>query len=169
MRIAAILLALTCLPGAAQTQFFPPADLMNIGVYYYPEAWPPKQWPRDLANIKKLGLEFVHMGEFSWAFLEPEEGRFEMDWLEQNVKLASEQGLKVVLCTPSATPPVWLVKKRPEVLMVDAAGRKMEHGTREQACWSVPKYREHVGRVVTAMAKRFGNDPCVWAGRSTTS
>src|SRR5262249_4821809 len=66
------------------------------------------------------------------------------------------------LCTPSATPPVWLVKKHPEVLMVDAAGRRMQHGTREQACWSVPKYREYVGRVVTALAKRFGNDSRVW-------
>jgi beta-galactosidase len=163
MRIAAILLAVvTCYPGAAQTPFFPPADLMRIGVYYYPEAWPSQQWPRDMANIKKLGLEFVHMAEFSWGLLEPEEGRFDMDWLEQNVKLASEQGLKVVLCTPSATPPVWLAKKHPEILMVDAAGRKMQHGTREQSCWSVPKYREYVGRVVTEMAKRFGNDPRVW-------
>src|SRR5882757_7551187 len=53
---------------------FPPADLMNLGVYYYPEAWPAAQWPRDMANIRKLGMEFVHMGEFSWAFMEPTEG-----------------------------------------------------------------------------------------------
>jgi beta-galactosidase len=46
--------------------------------------------------------------------------------------------------------------------MVDATGRRMLHGTREHACWSVPKYREYVGRIVTAMAKRFGNDPRVW-------
>jgi len=44
---------------------------MRIGAHDYPEAWPPQQWPRDMANSKKLGMEFVHMAEFSWAFLEP--------------------------------------------------------------------------------------------------
>jgi beta-galactosidase len=150
------------LPAAAQPQFFPPSEMMNIGVYYYPEAWPREQWPRDLANIKKLGLEFVHMAEFSWGFLEPEEGRFDFEWLERNVKLASAQGLKVVLCTPSAAPPVWLVQKHPEVLMLDSTGHRMQHGSREHACWSVPKYREYVGRIVTELARRFGNDPRVW-------
>ncbi len=64
---------------------------MRIGVYYYPEAWPEKQWPRDIANIKKMGLEFIHLGEFAWAFMEPEEGKFDFDWLERNVQLAADQ------------------------------------------------------------------------------
>ena len=136
--------------------------MLNIGVYYYPEAWPESQWPRDVANIKKLGLEFIHMGEFAWAFMEPEEGRINLDWLEKNVDLAAKQGLKVVLCTPSATPPVWLVQKHPDVLMVDDRGRRMQHGSREQACWSVAKYREYVEKINAALALRFGNDPRVW-------
>ena len=119
--------------GGARAQdgeaFFPRADLMRVGVYYYPEAWPESQWARDIANIKKLNLEFVHMGEFAWAFMEPQEGRFDFDWLERNVQLCADQGLKVVLCTPSPTPPVWLTQQHPEVCMVDARGRRMRHGT----------------------------------------
>ncbi len=141
---------------------FPVADLMRIGVYYYPEAWPSNQWARDIANIKKLGLEFVHMGEFAWAFMEPEEGRFDFDWLEQCVQLCAEQGLKVILCTPSPTPPIWLTQKQPEVLMVDAKGRRMQHGARQHACWSVQTYRQYVGKIVNELGKRFGNDPRVW-------
>ncbi len=141
---------------------FPPADLMRIGVYYYPEAWPSNQWARDIANIKKLDLEFVHMGEFAWAFMEPEEGHFDFDWLERNVQLCADQGLKVVLCTPSATPPVWLTQAHPEVCMVDATGRRMLHGTREQACWSSHTYWTYVGKIVDELGKRFGNDPRVW-------
>ena len=143
------------------SDFFNPADMMTIGVYYYPEAWPESQWPRDIANIKNLGLEFVHMGEFAWAFMEPEEGKFSLDWLARNVELCRAQGLKVVLCTPSPTPPVWLVRKHPQVLMVDERGRRMNHGTREQACWSVDVYRKYVAGIVAELGRRFGQDPAV--------
>lgn len=149
-------------PTASRPDFFPSADLMRLGVYYYPEAWPTNQWERDIANIKKLGFEFVHMGEFAWAFMEPREGQFNLDWLEANVRLCAEQGLKVVLCTPSPTPPIWLVQKYPEVLMVDSQGLRMQHGSREQACWSVEAYRRPVARVVDELGRRFGKDPRVW-------
>ena len=111
--------------AAADSPLFPQADLMRIGVYYYPEAWPSNEWARDIANIKKMHLEFVHMGEFAWAFMEPEEGQFDFSWLDRNIELCAQQGLKVVLCTPSPTPPVWLTQQHPEVCMVDAAGRRM--------------------------------------------
>ena len=61
-----------------------------------------------MSNIRKLGMEYVHMGEFAWYFMEPSEGKFDFEWLEKNVELAHQNGLKVVLCTPSATPPIWL-------------------------------------------------------------
>jgi beta-galactosidase len=162
---AVLTLAAPALPAAstgAPTKFFPPAALMQLGVYYYPEAWPAEQWPRDIANIRRLGFEFVHLGEFAWAFLEPEEGRFDADWLERNVRLSAEQGLNVVLCTPSPTPPVWLTQRHPEVLMVDATGRRMVHGTRQHACWSVATYRQYVGKIVGELGRRFGRDPAVW-------
>lgn len=146
-------LFLSCaLPAAAQkvapssaapaaSPFFPAADLMTIGVYYYPEAWPESQWARDFANMRKLGLEFVHMGEFAWGLYEPQEGKYTLDWLDRAVSLAAKAGLKVVLCTPSAAPPVWLAENHPEILMVDATGRRMQHGTREQGNWSSPLFR----------------------------
>ena len=159
-----LLFVIVSLPTAsfAEEAWFPAKDMMTAGVYYYPEAWPKEQWPRDIANIKRLGFEFVHMGEFAWAFMEPEEGRFDFGWLEENVRLAAARGLKVVLCTPSATPPAWLVRRHPEVLMVDARGRRMNHGGREHATWSSPVYRRYVERVVTEMVRRFGANPAVW-------
>lgn len=167
--LAAVLMILqaTATSVLAQTQsvktdFFPPQDMMSIGTYYYPEAWPEDQWQRDIANIKKLHMEFVHMGEFAWTFMEPTEGHFDFDWLEKVVKMCADQGLKVVLCTPSATPPIWLTQEHPEVLLIDADGRQMQHGTRQQACWSVEIYRRYVGKIDEELAKRFGNNPAVW-------
>lgn len=71
-----ILIFLTNWAGAvgSSSEFFPATDLMRIGVYYYPEAWPSEQWARDITNFKKLDMEFVHMGEFTWAFMELKRG-----------------------------------------------------------------------------------------------
>lgn len=141
---------------------FAPADLMKLGAYYYPEAWPAAQWPRDIANIKKLGLEFIHMGEFAWTFLEPRPDHFDFAWLDEAIALAAEQQLKTILCTPSPAPPIWLTEAHPEVRMVDASGRRQQHGTRQHACWSVDNYRTYVARIVHELGRRYGKDDRVW-------
>ena len=81
--LLATLPALTSAQNPAAGQWFKPSDMMTVGVYYYPEAWPNEQWPRDIANIKKFGFEFIHMGEFAWYFMEPEEGKYRFEWLER--------------------------------------------------------------------------------------
>ena len=153
--------------GSAQmnpqtNQWFPKEQMMTIGVYYYPEAWPEAQWERDITNIKKFGFEYIHMAEFAWAFMEPEEGHFEFGWLDRAVALAQKNGLKVVLCTPSATPPAWLARKHPEILMVRSDGTTMQHGSREQADWSSPVYRSYVEKIDAKMAEHYGNNSTVW-------
>jgi hypothetical protein len=110
--------------GGDRDRWFPPSDLMTVGAYYYPEAWPESQWERDIQGVRKLGMEFIHTGEFAWSRLEPEDGHFYFVWLDRNIELASKAVLKVVLCTPSAAPPVWLVRDHPEVLMVDSNRRR---------------------------------------------
>jgi beta-galactosidase len=162
MRRLSLFLMLVPLVQAQNPDWFPKRDMLTIGVYYYPEAWPESQWARDMSNIRKLNMEFVHMGEFAWYFMEPEEGKYQFDWLEKNVALAAQNGLKVVLCTPSATPPIWLTRAHPEILMVDAQGRTMDHGSREHADWSSPLYRKYVTKIDSQLAKRFGHDPRVW-------
>src|SRR5689334_2439098 len=87
--VLALLLAYMPTLDAQNPGWFPKQDMMTIGVYYYPEAWPETQWARDMANIRKLGMKFIHMGEFAWYFMEPEEGKFQFNWLEKNVDLAA--------------------------------------------------------------------------------
>jgi beta-galactosidase len=146
----------------AQKQFFKPEKLIETGVYYYPEAWNPEQWERDFANMEKMGFEFTHFAEFAWAQIEPSEGVYDFKWLDKAVELASKHHLKVIMCTPSATPPVWLTKKYPEVLVVLPSGQTAMHGTREHYSWSSPKYQELTRKVVEAMAKHYGNDSRIW-------
>ncbi|MDZ7607508.1 MAG: beta-galactosidase [Cyclobacteriaceae bacterium] len=148
--------------GSNQPSFFPQADLMKIGVFYYPEQWPKDQWQRDLNNIAKLGFEFTHFAEFAWTFIEPTEGTFDFTWLEEAIDLADKAGLKVILCTPSLTPPAWMGEKYPEIYLVGADGRRREHGIRANASLSNPVYTSKVELIVTELAKRFGRDDRIW-------
>ena len=139
--------------------FFNPADLMQFGAFYYPEQWDTSQWERDLNNMAKLGFDFTHFAEFAWAFLEPEEGKFDFAWLDHAVDLADKAGLKVVMCTPSECPPAWMGEKYPEIYLVDGNGRRMEHGIRANASITNPVYRQFVARITEELASHYGNDP----------
>jgi len=137
-------------------------SIMNVGVYYYPEHWPRKQWERDLGNIAEMGFDFTHFGEFAWAFMEPEEGKYDFEWLDEAVAIASKNGLKVIMCTPTPTPPAWMAEQYPEVLMTNSDGRIIRHGTRQHISWSSTKYREFTEKIVTKLAERYGHDERIW-------
>ncbi|PKB15021.1 beta-galactosidase [Flavobacterium sp. 5] len=139
-------------------KFFPVKDLTSVGVYYYPEHWDPSQWERDFQNMEKMGFEFTHFGEFAWAQLEPEEGKYDFKWLDKSLELAEKYHLKVIMCTSTATPPVWLVRKHPEVLATNEDGTKMDHGTRQHATFSSNYYRNYSMKMIAELAKRYGND-----------
>jgi len=139
-------------------KFFPSKELTSVGVYYYPEHWDSTQWERDFKNMAEMGFEFTHFAEFAWAQLEPEEGKYDFNWLDRAVQLATKYNLKVVMCTSTATPPVWLVRKYPEVLIKNEDGTVMDHGSRQHASFSSTFYRQYSLRMIEALAKRYGNN-----------
>ncbi len=135
---------------------------MYVGVYYYPEHWPRDQWERDIINIAAMGFDFTHFGEFAWAFMEPEERKYVFEWLDEAVEIAYKNGLKVIMCTPTATPPAWMAVKYPEILMNNRDGRIVRHGTRQHISWSSKKYREFTKKIITKLAERYGQDDRIW-------
>lgn len=149
-------------PQPPASRFFPVKDLLRVGVYYYPEHWPESQWDRDFGNMERLGFEFVHMGEFAWAFMEPEEGRFDFAWLDRAVALAAKHNLKVILCTPTPTPPAWLAEKYPNSFLVGEDGRRREHGSRGNNALADADYLRLTERVVNELGRRYGKNPAVW-------
>jgi len=134
---------------------------MRLGVCYYPEHWPEDRWARDAAWFRGLGLSIVRMAEFGWGRMEPVQGRFAWDWLDRAVEAFAAEGFEVVLGTPTAAPPRWLSAGDPSTLPVDAEGRRRRPGGRHHYCPSSPSYREHVRRIVSAMADRYGDHPAV--------
>lgn len=111
--------------------------------------------------MEAAGVRMVRVGEFAWSSLEPEEGRYELDWLERAIARAAAHHIVTVLGTPTDTPPAWLTQKYPDTLRVDANGQRAEHGSRRQFSYISPRYREFSRRIVERLAARFGRNPNV--------
>jgi len=153
-------LALLC---AAWPSLSPAAErpAILLGAAWYPEQWPESRWPEDLKLMEAAHIHVVRVGEFAWSRLEPQEGRFDLDWLDRAVAMAAQHGIWTVLGTPSAAPPAWLTQKYPDTLRTEQDGRKARHGNRQQGSVTSMRYREFSRRVATQMAKRFGHNPNV--------
>jgi beta-galactosidase len=136
---------------------------MKLGVCYYPEQWPERLWAEDARRMVEMGLSCVRIGEFAWSRIEPEPGRFEWDWLDRAIETLNAAGLELVLGTPTATPPKWLVDANPDILAWDEEGRPRRFGSRRHYCFSSPRYRKEAARICSAMCERYGRHPAVVA------
>ncbi len=134
---------------------------MKLGVCYYPEHWPEALWAEDAARMKALGLSLVRIGEFAWSRIEPEPGRFAWDWLDRAVETLSQAGLEIIMGTPTATPPKWLIEAHPDILPCDAQGHPRRFGSRRHYSFSSATYRRETARIVAAIAERYGRHPAV--------
>ena len=144
----------------AQAAGTPP---LMLGSSWYPEQWPEAQWEHDLAGMQAAGLTMVRIGEFAWSSLETDEGHYDLDWMERAVNAAGKHGLRVVIGTPTDTPPAWLTTKYPEVLRVGEDGRQLQHGSRRHFSIGSAKYRSLCAGIVGQLAARFGHNPNVIA------
>jgi beta-galactosidase len=93
---------------------------LKLGVCYYPEQWPESWWADDARRMREAGISHVRLAEFSWAMIEPTPDAIEWAWLDRAVETLAHDGLSIILCTPTATPPKWLIDANPDVLAVDA-------------------------------------------------
>lgn len=127
-----------------------------LGAAYYPEMWNECEIDKDIQRCKELGINTLRMGEFAWADLEPEEGEFHFEWLKTIIEKFYENGIYTVLCTPSATPPRWLMYKYPETRMVMHDLIRADVSSRCHTCKTSPVMREKNQIMVTKMAEEFG-------------
>ncbi|MFL5760356.1 MAG: beta-galactosidase [Thermomicrobiales bacterium] len=132
-----------------------------LGVCYYPEHWPEDRWAGYARQMRELGLAYVRIGEFAWSRMEPTEGKYTWDWLDRAIDILAAEDLKVVLGTPTATPPAWLIRAHPEILPVDAQDRTRNFGSRRHYDFSSDLFMEYADKIVRAMAERYGQHPAV--------
>ncbi len=135
----------------------------TLGTCYYPEHWPEEIWEADARRMAETGLTWVRIGEFAWSRLEPAPGDLHFEWLDRAIETLGAAGLKVVLGTPTATPPRWMIDKHPDMLAVDADGRPRKFGSRRHYCFSHEGYGKESDRIVRLLAERYGRNPHVAA------
>lgn len=132
-----------------------------FGADYNPEQWPEESWPEDIRLMQQAGINLVTLGVFSWARLQPSEGRWDFGWLDRILALLHEGNINVCLATPTASPPPWLGHRFPSTLPTDASGTTLWYGSRNQFSPSSAVYRSAALQVTAALAQRYGKHPAV--------
>ena len=135
----------------------------ELGVCYYPEHWPEEMWITDAENMHKNGITWVRIAEFAWSRIEPSSGVFDWNWLDKIVDILGKHGLKIVMCTPTATPPKWLVDQMPDMVAIDENGQARKFGSRRHYSFSHIGYQKESQRITKAVAERYGQNNFVKA------
>ena len=135
-----------------------PVEPARLGVCYYPEHWDESLWAEDASRMRESGILYVRIGEFAWTRMEPDPGKLRLDWLDRAIETLGTAGLRVVMCTPTATPPKWLVDRMPDMLAVDAGGQPRRFGSRRHYDFSHQGYIEECRRITRILGERFGRN-----------
>lgn len=135
---------------------------MIFGACYYPEHWDRSEWAKHARLMKEAGFNTVRMGDFAWGVMEREEGKFDFSLFDDAIDTLAKEGIKVVMCTPTAGPPKWLVNKY-DILQRDRYGRKENWGSRREGCANSVEYRNRSVIIAEEMAKHFAGNPNVIA------
>lgn len=137
------------------------AEKITLGTCYYPEHWSESMWEEDLRRMRQYGIEVIRIAEFAWSKIEPVEGVYDYGFFDCFLDLADAVGMKVIMGTPTATPPAWLTEKYPECLNADMDGVLYRHGMRQHNNYNSPVYQRLAANIVEQMAAHYAGRKCI--------
>jgi beta-galactosidase len=132
---------------------------MHFGVDYYPEHWDEGRWEDDLRAMREMHFNIVRVGEFAWSRFEPEEGKYDVGWLDRFLALCAKHRLDVMLGVPARNVPAWLMVKDPSAAILAAEGHRESFGSRYTTCLNNPTLRHHALLLAEQLAARYGARP----------
>jgi beta-galactosidase len=136
---------------------------MYLGVDYYPEQWDDSLLEEDLDTILELGSNVIRIGEFSWHLMEKTEGNYDFSYFDRVIAKAKEKGLSVIMGTPTATIPAWLVKKHPDILSEFEYGQKRSFGGRHVYCFHSPVMYDYTEKIVRHLVEHYKDETAIVA------
>ncbi|PIH61321.1 beta-galactosidase [Paenibacillus sp. LK1] len=134
---------------------------MFYGGDYNPEQWDHETHLEDLRMFQLAGIDIATINVFSWALIQPDEVTYNFEGLDQLMNSLYESGVYICLATSTAAHPAWMAKKYPDVLRVDADGRKRKFGGRHNSCPNSPTYRKYSEKIADKLAERYKDHPAV--------
>ena len=132
-----------------------------FGAAYYHEYQPYNRLKTDLELMAQAGFSVIRVGESVWSTWEPENGRFDLDWLAPVLDGAHEHGIGVMLGTPTYAVPPWLARQYPEIAGERATGQRVPWGARQEMDFTHPAFRFHAERVTRKILERYAAHPAV--------
>lgn len=111
--------------------------------------------------MRALGIAYVRVGDFTWSEVEPKPGDFAWDWFDEAIDTLAAEELRVVIATPTASPPPWLTSAFPDIRPVDQQGRRLRGGSRRHCDLASPDYRREAARICGEFSRRYGIHPAV--------
>ena len=136
---------------------------MKIGVDYYPEQWDRALWQSDADLMARTGVKLVRLGEFAWSRLEPRDGQFDFQWLDEAISTFSRHAIGIVLCIPTNCPPLWMYETYPDIIQAGPDGERIQTGIRGHRCINAPMFLYYAKRITEEMARRYANNPAIAA------
>ena len=133
---------------------------VRFGAAYYWEYTPDTDLAHDFDLMSEAGFSVIRVGESVWSTWEPEDGRFEVEWMAPVLDMAHRHGIGVILGTPTYAVPMWLARRLPDLVAVDETG-EVGWGGRQEMDFTHPDYLFHAERVIRHVVGRFGHHPAV--------
>ena len=130
---------------------------------YNPDQWSEDVWDEDVRLMKQAGVNTVAVAIFSWDRIQPEENRWDFGWLDRIIDKLGKAGIAVDLASATATAPLWLYEKHPEVLPQDKFGHPVNAGSRQSWSPTSPVFKEYALTLCRKLAERYGTNPYVTA------
>lgn len=134
-----------------------------FGGDYNPDQWSEETWDDDVCLMKKAGVNTVALAIFSWDRIQPQENRWDFGWLDRIIEKLGKAGIATDLASATATAPLWLYEKHPEVLPRDKYGHQVNAGSRQSWSPTSPVFKEYAMTLCRKLAERYGSNPYVTA------
>jgi beta-galactosidase len=138
-----------------------PRKQVLFGAAYYHEYHPTPRLDTDLDLMTQAGFSVIRVGESVWSTWEPEDGQFDLNWLQPILDGAHQRDIGVVLGTPTYAAPPWLARRYPEIAAEASTGQPMPWGARQEIDYTHPAFKFYAERVIRKIISRYAGHPAV--------